>query len=559
MTNTLTNLPPKTLATKSSDEVSDVNKIPSLKVRIPIDTDFKKLYNPFIINRKRGNDHNAWILGMLAYKSEVKHLSFNSYHSLSASVLRQLFRGDYKNYMVAMIEADYIKEYSNPYEYKANGNVYKSNGSYKPGLSAKKYALAENKPIFKDYTITDEKLINKINRARIERTQRVINNNPTAKNVHESIKRLSIDGAAARSFFYEKYEIKTIKEWAKWLVRKIGKTQTRILIQEIQYTKKNKKNLLKILKKYKLNTTYYKEIQDALDYYNSLNSRLHQVNVIEQIEKGNFSYISMSEDKKTGRLFHTLTMTPKDLKPFLKIDNEALIELDASNCQWWMLQKLCNILIRKDFSIVLKGKKELNNVKKAQTPTPYIHQYLTHPTPNLLYVAHFLKNNRESIEKELKKLERALENFSFRELFIDKFKRQGKSVSDGDVKKWLLVNVLFSNPNESYHKDLTIVKEFGELFPYTTKIIKHLKTSLLNNHAFGYTDKDRWKCLALLLQRMEADVFIKDMANCNATYLTLHDALVTNGSNFHKVYNRINNSVKKRDLKIKFELKIKFD
>ena len=551
MINTLTNIPTKTVSTKLSDERSNVDNLTSFKVKIPIDTDFKKLHNPFKKNRKRGNDHNAYILGMLAYKSEQKRLSYNTYHSLSRDILMQLFRGNYKNYMSAMIEADYIKEYSNPYEYKANGNVYKSKGTFKPGLTSKKYALKEKKPIFKEYTITDKKLINKINRARIERTERVIKNNPTAKNVYESIKKLSIDGNAVRSFLFNKYERNTIKNYGIALVRKIGKRQTRKFIQEIQATT-SEQRLIPIFNKYGVPTKYCKEVRKALDHYNKLNHRIHQVNVIEQIESGNYSFISMSEDKKTGRLFHTLTMTPKDIKPFLKLDNEKLIELDASNCQWWLIQKVLHILISNDF-YSNNSKKEKQNISYINNNRYIdIHKYINTQSPYFYMCYTFLQKHKENIRKEVFKLESVLDNGTFRELFKKEFKRQGKDVTDNQIKMWLLKHILFSDPKQPYHKNLTIVKEFYKLFPYISKMIKDLKTDLLNNKAFGYADENRWKCLSLLLQRMEADVFIKDMANCNAVYMTLHDALVTNDSNLHKVYKSITNSVKTRNLKMKF-------
>ena len=60
----------------------------------------------------------------------------------------------------------------------------------------------------------------------------------------------------------------------------------------------------------------------------------------------------------------------------------------------------------------------------------------------------------------------------------------------------------------------------------------------------------KWKCLAILLQKMEADIFVKDMATCDGVFITLHDALITNDSNLHKINNSLTNAIKKRNLKM---------
>ena len=64
----------------------------------------------------------------------------------------------------------------------------------------------------------------------------------------------------------------------------------------------------------------------------------------------------------------------------------------------------------------------------------------------------------------------------------------------------------------------------------------------------------RWKCLAILLQKMEADIFVKDMATTDGIFITLHDALITNDSNLHKINLALTQSIEKRNLKMTLKL-----
>ena len=132
-----------------------------------------KILYSFKLNKKKGDDANAYILGVLAYKSKQKRISYDSWHALSGKALNRLFRNEYPKHLKSLIENGYIKQYSNPYSYTIKGVEYKSNGTFSIGQSSKRYALNYKKPLFKDYIITDKKLIAKIKKARIERTKRI--------------------------------------------------------------------------------------------------------------------------------------------------------------------------------------------------------------------------------------------------------------------------------------------------------------------------------------------------------------------------------------------------
>ncbi len=536
------------------------SEAPQFLVKIPIDVNFDLLHNPFKLNRKRGDDANAYLLGMLAYKSEQKRISYDSYHSLSRDVLKSLFRSEYPNHLQSLIDNEYIKQYSNPYTYISQGIKFKCNGTFSPGATSKRYALNYKKPLFVNYIITDKKLIDKIKKARIERTLTTIKNIPTAKKIYDSIKLLSIDDKKAKEYLYELYNKNTIDSYFQHLHSTIGIDKTHLFIQEIQRTKKESE-LKALFKKYGYVTKYSNDVKKIFKNYNSLQYRLHQVDIIKRIQNGEHDLITIIADNKTGRLFHTLTMTPKNIKQFLLLDNEPLIELDASNCQWWLMQKVGHILISKEFFNKYLNKTIGNCYNKDidinNNKLPFkLHTYIQTNTTTYMCPT-FLYDNKEVIKKELYKLESLLYNGTFRSTFINEFSKQGRTVKDNDIKMWLLKHILFSNPNEPYHKDLTMVKEFNILFPYLSKIIKDLKLYMLNETELQpkkdkrNKNKDvKWKCLAILLQKMEADIFVKDMATTDGIFITLHDALITNDSNLHKINNSLTNAIKKRNLKM---------
>ncbi len=312
-----------------------------------------------------------------------------------------------------------------------------------------------------------------------------------------------------------------------------------------------------VFKKYKFNPDNPRYIKDVFKNYESLQYRLKFIQIIDDISKGDHQLIAMHEDKKTGRLYHTLTMLPKNLRSYLKLDGQTLIELDASNSQWWMLQKVGHILISKEFFNFFSLKNTKNLPFNINT---YLHKptTTTHTTPPPLYMCPtFLNKNKKKIKNELLTLENLLYKNEFRKLFSDAFKKQSINMSDGKIKMYLLKHILFSNPAEPYHNKLKIVKEFKSLFPYLSRVINDLKLHLLNENTLQpkqdkkYPNKSvRWKGLSILLSKMEADIFIKDMATETGVFIPIHDAIITNSSNLHKINKTLSESIKKRNMKL---------
>jgi hypothetical protein len=256
-------------------------------------------------------------------------------------------------------------------------------------------------------------------------------------------------------------------------------------------------------------------------------------------------------------------MIPKDLKEFLRLDNQPLIEIDGSNAQWWLLvdhlKNLCNILDSKNFNFI--------NTKTNTYKEVYIRGALQHPNtrveevevltaPPITYMLHSFNNENEyslykgNVEREVYTLGVMLETGSFRKWFIEQYRQMGKEVSEGEVKARLIKYILFGNVNAQYYHDTDIVKLFKKRFPYIHQILKDLKTKHIDNNLFGYDIRDQWKCLALILQSKEAEVFVDGMLFTDAVFTTLHDAIITNKTNEYKVEKTLSNALKMAGVKM---------
>ena len=564
---------------------------PTLKVKLPLLADFKELPND-LKKKKIGYDKYAYILGLMVYKAELKKISYGTYFSFDSKALRDIYGGRYSNVINALIKAEYIKEYSRPYEYELNGIKHKCKGTYKLGTiqrddygnplrdnkgkilrdsngNGKRYALntakfqGENEEIlFREYTITNAKIVEKVTTQRIKNTQRLIQEYPTAKMMYENLKQLSINDVEAKKFLFAKYNSKDIRFIGRGLVKQLGKANTKKFITEIQATKSLRK-LKPIFKKYKLtfrgqpfNDEQILFTRELLSNYNSLTKRLHTISVLKQIEQGNYDVISLSRDAKTGRLFHNLTMTPTDLKEFILLQGERPIEIDGSNAQWCLLvdylQKMCNILYDNSFKEKQITELYLKSAFKGThtRDTDKIDNRQTHP---LHYMLH-KKYDIDKFQGEITSLNEMLRMNSFRSYFVARYKDKGRNVSEKSVKAQLIKYILFGNVNEAYYNKQEIVELFKESFATIHSVLVKLKRDYLDHEAFGYEMQDQWKCLALMLQSREADIFIDGMANTNAYFCSLHDALITNESNVSKVYKDLERALKLANVKMHLKL-----
>ncbi len=68
-------------------------------------------------------------------------------------------------------------------------------------------------------------------------------------------------------------------------------------------------------------------------------------------------------------------------------------------------------------------------------------------------------------------------------------------------------------------------------------------------------ESNRFKCLPLVLQRMEAEVFIDGLKNLTAPFITIHDAVITNKEGLTDCYRALNTAAAKTNTNLKFKYK----
>ena len=189
----------------------------------------------------------------------------------------------------------------------------------------------------------------------------------------------------------------------------------------------------------------------------------------------------MSEDKRTKRLFHTMTMAPKNIRPYIKLHDKNLIEFDASNCQWHLLIKLCNILCNSFYYKDLISKYGIITKEEQQE------QQQTDITP--LYMLHnFFDKYKIDVQKDCAKLEAYLQRDLLRPMIVKAYKEEkGKDISIQEAKGYLIKNVLFGNPSNYNYSQWTSVKAFKDAFPFIYEVLVKLKKYWIDESFFGYT------------------------------------------------------------------------
>jgi hypothetical protein len=536
------------------------NTSTSHKVQIPQGIPFSDLFNPYVKNKRRGSDVNAQIISTLVLKNQWKRKPINSYVPLNAQVLRNICGGDYGKYISALIQANIIEEYSAPYPYHCpkTGKTLICKGTYSLRLKkSKQYRLTCNKDaVLESYTIVDKTVIAKINKARVEKLERLIKSNPTAKLVYENLKRLSIDYDEAKKQMRETYNYSGLVKWARFFLRTHTAKELKQLITDILQNKKSKAKLKDVFKKYgrDVNSDQISDVIKVVESYVKLKHRMHYIGVLAEIEKGNHSYISISEDKRTRRIFHTLTMTPRNIRTYIKLDGKQLVELDASNCQWQIFLKLCNILCDYPFYQDLLSKygiitAQIQHDNQSQETLPL----------NILHT--FFDTYKDEVIKESKKLAIYLERGLLRQYIIDEYReKKHREITSAEAKGYLIKNVLFGNPDNQSYPNWTSVKAFREAFPTLYEILVKLKRYWIDESHFGYTryddkkkQKNRFKALPLILQKMESEIFQDGLTQLTVPFITIHDAVVTNEDGQLAVLKALTASAKRTNTKLTFK------
>jgi len=547
----------------------------SILVQIPQGIKLSDLPNPFIKNKRRGSDAYAYFVSLFVTKNQYKYRSITEWTPISSTAIKEVLGYNYHEYIQALIDAELIEEYTNPYSYTdSKGEVRHCKGSYvsltkqerEAGLtgSVKKYRLKENTPLV-EYVIQDKLIIRKINKARIEKLERLIKNNPTAKQVYESIKLLSIDVEAATDSVRELYNYHGLRRYVKKFIQRHSAKDLKSLILEVTRNRKNKKRVNKLLNSYGIiaeakapgsDVTWSDFVLGAVSLYSKLKPRMHWIRVLDEIQKGKHSYISMSEDKRTGRIFNTLTLTPKNIRKYMKLDGKPLIEFDAANCQWQLLQKVCNILCNASFNKDFINKYTINNPYN----TTYTHHTTTNQPPSFNMLQYFFNTYKKEVQLDCRRLEALLKRGLLREYIIGAYSKQGQQITDGQAKTYLIKYVLFGNPDHNNYQNWTSVKAFRTLFPHIYQVLIKLKKYWLDEAAFGYRpyDKDgatKYKALPMLLQKMESEIFIGGMRGVDVPFITLHDAVITNKDGEVRVKKALESAIKRTNSNLKLKHK----
>ena len=122
-------------------------------------------------------------------------------------------------------------------------------------------------------------------------------------------------------------------------------------------------------------------------------------------QKKNFIFFTTDKSK---RLYHNASSTPKDIRKYLKIQGEELVEIDASNSQWFLLVALLeekHKQFKKDERQVKKQVKD--TLSKIQEQTKRLKPVDTNVRDiNLISEEkNKLDNDNEVLQKDISELE----------------------------------------------------------------------------------------------------------------------------------------------------------
>lgn len=580
-----------------------------LLIKLPIQAELGSLsvYSKF--NTYKCQERYAYILGIIFYKNKIAGHSQNTGVELSSAVLRNLFGGIYNFYIKNLIDAEYIVPVNAPYSYDIitpNGNkqTLHCKGMYqmtkvsdnKEGTKqifkghSKRYKLNTKffgiKPKLKDFEIRNPILIDKLNTVQSQYSKKVLENFPAARKQEKAIKSISIR-PEVWEFLNLQYPINDLVSLTKYLFKNLGsKEQVIRFLKTLKNNRLTTKNITGIMKSFGLNPNHkfydYTFVDSAIRLYFKRKYRSLIISKIEDVQNGNHDFLRFAYDSKTNRLFTLITETPKDIMPFLKMDNESLVEIDGNNTQWSTTVSYLKRVFRLGAYYKLAYEAldlELKQAKKAKEyykikPITFdtIHEYVfiknrinlkkefknLHLLGEIQYKGEihlnrylkemFLRSNRwyKRLADELDNMLFAMNTNSFRDDILNLIKNISPNYPQDKIKKDLFGWVLFGPSPFPYYKDNTVVKAFRMRYSATLLAIETLKNRGFNHTDFGYSSIDRWKLLSVINQKKEASIFVLDAtANIEESFLTKHDALYVKLSDSDSVYRKMQLILKK--------------
>lgn len=222
-------------------------------------------------------------------------------------------------------------------------------------------------------------------------------------------------------------------------------------------------------------------------------------------------------DNTAGRVHTNITNLSRELRRFLKFDRKSLINIDISNSQPFLFNKLIQ-----DF---------FNSNQPFSSFSFYNNTFINNPP----YVVQF---------SDIELYQKLTSEGKFYEFLIEK---SGAKIKDRKTfKKEFFGKVFFCKNQDHYtYKE---VKLFRKLFPNVHRIILHYK-------------KEDYKQLAINLQRAEAEIMINKVCKRIAEerpeifVCTIHDSILTTAENKTYICNVILNEFEK-NFNLKPSLKI---
>lgn len=494
-----------------------------MKTLIPKGVDLSSTYKrPTSIRKippKHYEDLNAYFLGMLVSKCNEDRKPLNTPYPLHRDILCSLLGNDY---------AHFLRELQSL-------GIIEIGDSYRVNETSKTYNLKTESNEVEEYSITNQRAIHKIKKARLVQLNYTLKTYPYLIGQYEFILGCSINTSEAISFVRERYEITKQRETYRKLVLAFGYKSAREIFSA--FVKKDSKAKKRLRYSLNLNSNQFLWLNDYAEKYRKAKKRFHEIQKWDALrtaksEAEKKEWVNLKVSTRTGRVFSNMTSTPRDLRQFLRYNGEPLIEVDGNNAQWALLTHFLKWNTYND-SLILNSKKEVcKSSAEGQRVIPFIvsppsicvqfKKELNHLS-ELLHSNWFVTIMHQQIVDEGRKLNAGAQRSSLYRI----------PQSEKETKYLLLKRVLFENPSRFYLRNELVVKVFKRCYPSVLWYINHAKTDGWRVTAGGIDVGTKpFSALALRLQKMEAELFTQRVrARLNAPHCTIHDAvLVTESS-----------------------------
>uniref|UniRef100_A0A7V3E7I4 Uncharacterized protein n=1 Tax=Ignavibacterium album TaxID=591197 RepID=A0A7V3E7I4_9BACT len=297
------------------------------------------------------------------------------------------------------------------------------------------------------------------------------------------------------------------EKYSKSKVKRVEITDSKIISNYWKYKEEKKKEITEGHYKFLFNCLEQIEIDydSAIAFLDKIELNFEQFNSyycsIERIKNKDWFFII---DKTAGRVHNNLTNLPKIFRPFLRYNNQKLVEIDISNCQ----PLLFNILISKYF---LKDQSVFDScINSPSIP----------------------ENSDLRLYKEL------TEKGKFYEFMMDQL---GVKEEREKFKVRMFTKIFYGKEEKSQERT-----QFEAYFTEVSKIISYYK-------------RVNYKKLSVELQTEEAELMLNNilpiLAKNKIFVLTIHDSFLTTHNNIELVKEVIMSEFKKKGLRPTLKIK----